>query len=328
MTDAARDPPGTTADASQRPGGGRAADAEVAGAGSDQAREAARRNTLRGILLMLLATLMFAVMHTTIRMVSADLHPFEAAFFRNLFGILIVVPWLIRYGAGPLRTGAPKLHLLRVAFNIVAMLCFFYALSIAPLAEVTALNFTAPIFAVLLAIPIFGEKVRLRRGAAIILGFVGVLVIVRPGFADVTLGQILTILSSLFWACALLVIKRLGQYDSSVTIILYMALLMIPASLIPALFFWTWPTWAQLGWLAIIGLSGNAAQLAMTEALKIADTGAVMPIDFFKLVWVALFGFVLFGEIPDIYTWIGGAIIFASTAYIALREQKVSGART
>ena len=327
MSDAAQEPKAAP-EATRRPGGGRVADAGMAGPAPDTAREAARRDTLRGMLLMLLATLMFAVMHTTIRMVSADLHPFEAAFFRNLFGILIVVPWLIRYGAGPLRTRAPRLHLLRVAFNIVAMLCFFYALSIAPLAEVTALNFTAPIFAVLLAIPVFGEKVRLRRGAAIALGFVGVLVIVRPGFADVTLGQVLTILSSVFWACALLVIKRLSQYDSSVTIILYMALLMIPASLVPALFFWTTPTLVQLGWLAIIGLAGNAAQLCMTEALKIADTGAVMPIDFFKLVWVALFAFVLFGEVPDVFTWIGGAIIFTSTAYIAMREQRVSAARS
>jgi drug/metabolite transporter (DMT)-like permease len=201
---------------------------------------------------------------------------------------------------------------------------FFYALSIAPLAEVTALNFTAPIFATLLAIPIFGEQVRLRRWGAILIGFAGVLVILRPGFAEITQGQILCLVSSITWACALLVIKRLGEHDSSVTIILYMALLMIPASLIPTLFVWTTPTPAELGWLVLIGLLGTGGQLLMTESLKQAEAGIVMPIDFFKLIWVAILGFFLFGQVPDQFTWIGGAIIFASTAYLALRERMVS----
>jgi drug/metabolite transporter (DMT)-like permease len=307
-----------------RPGGGRAADAPFATAQPATAAPTAQRRTRKGVLLMLVATLLFAGMHATIREVSASLHPFEIAFFRNLFGLLIVLPWLVRYGAGPLRTQNFRLHLLRVGFNVVAMLSFFYALSIAPLAEVTALNFTAPIFATLLAIPLFGEQVRLRRWAAILMGFAGVLVILRPGFADITPGQLLCLVSSITWACALLVIKRLGEQDSSITILLYMALLMIPASLVPTLFVWTTPTLAELGWLALIGVLGNGGQLLMTESLKQADAGVVMPVDFFKLIWVAILGFLLFDQVPDQFTWIGAAIIFTSTAYLALRERTVS----
>ncbi|HEX6142411.1 MAG TPA: DMT family transporter [Geminicoccaceae bacterium] len=308
-----------------RPSGGRAADTALAA--TEGAASRARLRTLKGIFLMLASTFMFAAMHATIRTVSAELHPFEIAFFRNLFGFLIVVPWLIRYGIGPLRTSRPGLHLLRGAFNIVAMLSFFTALTIAPLAEVTALNFTAPIFATLLAIPIFKETVRLRRWTAIVLGFAGVLIILRPGFAGAGTGQLLALLAAVTWGCALLVIKRLGQSDSSITIIAWMAMMMIPASFVPALFVWQTPSLGALGWLVLIGLLGNMGQLAMTEAIRQADASVVMPIDFFKLIWVALLGYLLFAEVPGIFTWIGGAIIFTSTAYIAYREQQVTRAR-
>lgn len=316
--------PGGDPEPARRPSTGRAADAAIVAPDGRVAADRRSPRVLRGILLMLFSTFLFAGMHATIRTVSAELHAFEIAFFRNLFGFLIVVPWLVRYGVGPLRTRRPGLHLLRVAFNIVAMLSFFMALTIAPLAEVTALNFTAPIFATLLAIPIFKETVRLRRWTAILIGFAGVLLILRPGFGAISTGQILALLAAMAWSCALLVIKRLGETDSSITIIAWMALLMIPASFVPALFVWQTPSLGALGWLVLIGLLGNGGQLAMTESLKMADTSIVMPIDFFKLIWVAALGYVLFAEVPDLFVWIGAAVIFASTAYIAYREQQLA----
>jgi drug/metabolite transporter (DMT)-like permease len=163
------------------------------------------------------------------------------------------------------------------------MLSFFYALSITPLSEVTALGFTAPIFTTLLAALVLGEIVGARRWAAVIVGFVGALIILRPGFVEVGPGQMLVVFSSLVWACALLVIKTLSRTDSSATIIAYMALLMIPLTLAPAAFVWRWPDGAQLFWLVLVGLLGGGGQLCMTEALRRADTAAVMPIDFCKL---------------------------------------------
>jgi drug/metabolite transporter (DMT)-like permease len=260
-------------------------------------------------------------MHASIRHLSAELHPFEMAFFRNVFGLLFVVPWIVRYGVVLLRTERLGLHLVRTAFNLMAMLSFFYALSITPLSEVTALGFTAPIFTTVLAVLVLREVVGIRRWGAIALGFAGTLIILRPGFHEVGVGQLLTLFSSLAWACALMAIKTLSRSESSITIIAYMGLLMIPASLVPALFVWQWPVGAQWGWLLAIGLLGGAGQLCMTEALKQADTSVVMPIDFCKLIWVTVIAYLAFGEVPGSYTWLGGAVIFSSTMYIAYREQ-------
>jgi drug/metabolite transporter (DMT)-like permease len=276
---------------------------------------------LRGIALMFVSTFFFAAMHGSIRYLSATIHPFEIALFRNIFALAVVLPWFWRYGIAPLRTQRFGLHALRAAFNIMAMLSFFYALSITPLSEVTALGFTAPIFATLLAALILREVVRARRWTAITVGFLGTLIILRPGFAAIGPGELLVLFSSLIWAGALLVIKSLGRTDSSATIIAYMALLMIPLSLVPALFVWRWPEPLEWPWLIGIGLLGGIGQFCMTEALRQADTAVVMPFDFFKLVWVTLIAWLAFAEEPDLYTWIGGAVIFASALYIAYRER-------
>jgi drug/metabolite transporter (DMT)-like permease len=297
----------------------------MSGKRSERAAVAAPADgALRGVLYMLASTLLFSLMHASVRHVSGHLHAFQIAFFRNLFGTLVLLPWLLRFGLEPFRTGRFGLHMLRVAFNLVAMMCFFYALTIAPLAQVTALSFTAPIFATLLAIPILGETVRLRRWAAILLGFAGTLIILRPGVAEIGLGPLVTLVSSLAWACALMTIKTLGRTEQSITIIAYMTFLMTPLSLIPALFVWQWPSGEELLWLVWIGVIGTLGQWLMTESLRQADTAVVMPFDFFKLVWVSLIAYLAFREVPDLSTWLGGAVIFASTFYIAYREQQLA----
>jgi drug/metabolite transporter (DMT)-like permease len=285
------------------------------------ARAALDNPALRGIGLMFVATFFFSAMHGSIRYVSASIHPFEIALFRNVFALVVVLPWFYRYGITPLHTRHFRLHALRAAFNIMAMLSFFYALSITPLSEVTALGFTAPIFATVLAALVLREVVRARRWTAIAIGFLGTLIILRPGFEAIGTGQLLVLFSSMIWACALLVIKTLGRTDSSATIISYMALLMIPLSLVPALFVWQWPAGQEWGWLIAIGVLGGIGQFGMTEALRQADTAVVMPIDFFKLIWVAVIAYLAFAERPDLYTWIGGSVIFASTLYISYRER-------
>ena len=286
-------------------------------------RTAFANPALRGIGLMFVSTFFFAGMHGSIRYLSATVHPFEIALFRNVFAVLVILPWFYRYGIATLRTQRLGLHALRAVFNIMAMLSFFYALSITPLSEVTALNFTAPIFATVLAALILGEVVRARRWIAIGIGFFGTLIILRPGFETIGLGQMLVLFSAMIWACALLVIKTLGRTDSSATIMSYMALLMIPLSLIPALFVWRWPDPLEWAWLLAIGVLGGIGQFCVTEALRQADTAVIMPFDFFKLVWVTGIAWLAFGEGLDAYTWIGGVVIFSSTLYIAYRERNV-----
>ena len=278
---------------------------------------------LAGVLMMAAAAAAFSFMHAAIRHLSAEMHPFEIAFFRVFFGFVALAPVFLRQGWLPLKTSKIKLFAYRGALNACAMLMFFYSLSITPLATAAALGFTAPLFATLLAMLMLGEVVRLRRWTAILIGFAGTLVILRPGVADVGLGPMLVVASSVVWALALMLIKVLTRTESSVTITAYASIFLSPICLAVALPYWTWPGLEQLAWLAAIGVVGTIAQTAMNQSFKLADASAVLPVDFTKLIWASAIGFALFGETPDIWTWAGGGLIFASATYIGIRESRL-----
>lgn len=279
---------------------------------------------LRGILWMLLAGLCFAGMHGCIKQVAhTGLHPFEIAFFRLALGVLPVIPWFVRDGLGPLKTKRLGLFTLRGVLNVAAMMCFFYALAVAPLAQVTALGFTAPIFATVLAVLFLGEVVRLRRWTAILIGFAGTVVILRPGFAEIQTGALLVLISSVIWGGCMIIIKRLSATESSATITVYMSVVMTPIMLIPASLYWQWPSLHQYVWLVALGCLGGGAQMSMAQAFKHADTHVIGPVDFVRLIWVSLIGYTFFDEVPDAFVWTGGAMILSSTAYIAYREHLI-----
>ena len=286
----------------------------------------AARPELRGILLMCVSTLGFGVMHTLIRYASAELHPVQIAFFRNVFGFLVFLPILVQSGTGFLRTERMGLHAFRGVLNICAMLMFFYALSIVEVARVTALAFSAPIFAGILSVVFLGERFRLHRWGAIVAGFVGMLVILRPGLIPMELGPVLVIVSSLLWATVMIIIKVMSRTESSLAIVAYMNIFLAAYSIIPALFFWQWPTLEGWGLMAAIGITGTLGQLGLSQALAETEPTVVMPFDFLRLIWVAGLGFWVFGEIPDLFVWLGGAIIFASGFYIAWRENQARSA--
>ncbi|BBK31448.1 drug/metabolite transporter (DMT)-like permease [Stella humosa] len=271
---------------------------------------------------MLVATVAFMLMQAGIRHMTGELHPFVVAFFRTSFGLVVLAPWVLRMGSRAWKSTKPSVHLFRGTINTVSMLCNFVALSITPLAQVTALSFTAPLFATLGAILFLGERVRLRRWLAIGAGFLGALVILRPGLVEVGTGPLLALTSSALWAMAMLIIKVQSRTDSSITITLYMALVMSPLALLAALPFWTWPSAWQF--LILFGIStlGTIGQVALAQSFREADTTVVLPFDFLKLIWATALGFTLFGEVPDLWTWVGGTVIFTSTVYIAWREAK------
>ena len=285
-----------------------------------------RGNVLRGALLMAAAAACYAILHGSVRYVSSQLHPFEITFFRNLFGLIVLAPWFVVHGLKPLRTRRIGLHLLRASSNVIAMLMFFMALSMTPLAQVQALGFTAPLFTTVLAIFILGERVRLRRWTALIAGFIGALIIVRPGFQPIDTGSLLTVASAAIWAFTLITIKLLSRTDSAVTITAYMVLLMSPLSLLPALYYWTWPSPEMWLWLVVCGVSGTIAQLLMAQSFRVADATVVLPFDFTKIVWGALIGYLAFGEVVDIWTWIGAGVIFSGVTYITYRERNLAKA--
>jgi len=276
--------------------------------------------TAAGPLFMLAAALASGCLAGVVRHLSADLHPFEIVFFRNLFAVVALAPWLLRVGWEPMRTRQIGGHALRAFLNLVAMLTHFYALAITPLAKVASLGFVSPLFATLFAMLLLHEKLRTRRLAALLAGFLGALIIIRPGTEAMSLGALLVLVSAAVWGLALIVIKRLSRTDSSFTIAAYAGLLITPFSLIPALFVWQWPEPATWGWLIGVGAIGAAMHMAGAQAFRLADATAVLPVDFTKLGWAAIIGYVFFGEVPELLVWIGGAVIFASTVYIACRE--------
>ena len=282
------------------------------------------KTVLNGIGLMIIATVLFSIMHASIKFMSTSMHPFEIAFFRNLFGLLVIAPWFIKYGFNPLKTKKIKLHVARSLFNVIAMMSFFYSLSIAPLADVASLAFTAPLFASILAVIFLKEIVGIKRGIAIAFGFIGALIVVDPIYSSINNGHLLVLLSASVWSVSLIIIKILGRTESSVTITSYMVIIMIPLSAIAAYFFWETPTLKDLFFLMVIGVSGTSAQMLLAQALRQGDTSIIMPFDFLKLIWAVAIGYLLFFEVPSINIWIGSMIIFLSTLYIAYRERVLS----
>ena len=281
----------------------------------------------QGMSLMVVTTVCFTTMHTMARMMGDVLPPFEVAFFRNLFGLLALAPVFLRHGIAPLKTKKLRLHALRGAVQAGWMLAFFTGLTMIPLADVTALAFSAPLFGSLLAVILLGEIIRMRRVAALVAGFAGVLVVLRPGFEEVSAGAMLIVAASVAWGLTITIIKVLGKTESSVTQAVYMGLFLTPITLVPALFVWEWPEPAHYLWLIAIGIFGTLGHLAFAQAVRLADSTAVLPLDFLRLICASAVGFFLFAETPDALTWLGGAVIFASATYIAFRESRLDQSR-
>jgi drug/metabolite transporter (DMT)-like permease len=275
------------------------------------------------VTLAVFSTALFASMHALVRYVSADLHPFEIAFFRSLFGLIALLPLMFRYGPSAFVSRQPRMQLLRGVISGTSLLCWFYGLSIVPLAEATALSFTNVIFASLGAVIFLRERMGIRRWSAVSVGLIGVLIILRPGEAAVSAGALIVLIAAVCWGGGTVIIKQLSRTDPTVTIALWMATMMIAVSSIPAYLVWVWPTPGQLLWLALIGALASAATLAYVQALKMAEASLIVPADYTRLVWASAIGFLAFGELPDLWTWAGGFLIIGSTVYIALREVRL-----
>lgn len=279
-------------------------------------------DNVTGILWMVAATFIAVSTHAMIRHVAeGGMHAFQVAFFYNLFTMLIIVPMITRNGTGFLRTRRHGLMFVRAVLHLASMLLFYVGLTLAPLAAARALTFLAPLFAVLLAAIFLREGFPLRRVIALVVGFTGMLIIVQPGPATLDTGALYFVGAASLWGAVLLIIKIMSRTESSATITAWMAIMMTPMALLPAIPYWTTPSLADIGWLATAGLLGAFAQWALTQALRTGSTNAVMPIDFLRLVWGALIGFAIFTEVPDIYTWVGGVVIFGSSMWLAWRER-------
>lgn len=279
---------------------------------------------LPAILWMLGSGLFFSCLNAQIRYLTQSMHPLEITFFRNLFGLVFMLPWLFRSGVGGLKTGRLKLYFWRTAVGLSSMMMSFSALALLPLSLAVALSFTAPLFTTMGAALFLGEKVRIRRWSATILGFCGVLVIVRPGSAPFDIGMLLMIGSAAFNAATTLMVKHLSRTESANAIVTYMVLLMTPMSLVPALFVWQTPPVAIWLFLVGMGFAGSLGHLCYVRALRGAEASAVLPYDYGRMIFSSLIGYFAFAEIPDLWTWVGSAIIAGSAIYIARRESQLA----
>ena len=283
----------------------------------------ARDDASTAILLMLGSAVMFSLMAVTIRFASQQLHPFEIAFFRNVFGFLFASPLLLRGGLALLKTDKLRYYLARCFIGMVAMLAGFWAIVNLPLATAISLSYSTPLFVTIGAVLVLGEVVRMRRWSAVIAGFLGVLVIVRPGAESFTPALLVPLLAAAMSAIVAISIKFLSRTEHPDAIVVITSGLWIPMTLVPALFVWEWPDAESWAWVALAGFCGTAGHMTWTRALRLADASLLTPISYVQLPIIAVLAWLLFDETLDRYTLAGAAIILAANVYIAHREAQV-----
>ncbi len=281
----------------------------------------------QGAIYMTLAALFFAVMNSCVRVVAdAGFDATQIAFFRNFFALVFMLPWVVSTRFAGIRTKRLPAHLLRGLISLGSMNFWFLAVAMLPLAQAVALNFTFPLFGTILAALILKEKVRARRWIATGVGFLGVLVVLQPWSVAITWPALIPIAAAVFMALSSIMVKSLSNTEGPSTIVFYMNLVMTPLSLIPAAFFWVWPDLETWGIVALLGFFAAISHVMMTRAYVLADASAVQPLDYLRLPFIALLGFLLFDEIPDPWLWPGAAIIAGSTFYTARREAQLARA--
>ena len=278
----------------------------------------------KAIILNIMSIVLFSIMLIFIRKASENLHILEVVFFRNLLAFFVMLPILKSTGLVAIKMNNTKLFFVRGFFGAIGMLAGFTCLTLIPLAQATAISFAQPIFITIGATIFLGEIIKVRRIVAIVIGFIGMLIIVQPGVNSFSFGIMLAIIAALAHSFNGLIVKKLTLTDTPQAIIMWMVIILIPITLIPALVVWEWPsfeTWLYLWGIAIVG---SLAHFLWTKSCSMADITSLQPIEFIKLPIIALFGWMIFSEIPGTWTWVGGLIIFISTIYISHREAKAT----
>lgn len=285
---------------------------------------------VRGMLWMAATGLIFVVMNTIMKWLSIGLDPWLVGFLRYLLGALVMLGPVLRLGAGPGRLWprAPGLQFVRGCFHAGGMILWFAALPLVTLAELTAIGFSGPLFICLGAVMFLGERMSGARWTAVLLGFAGVLLVVKPwegaGFAGISTGMLLMLASAPVFAGSFLVAKALTRRDRSEVVVLWQHL-WVSVLLVPfAVAYWANPSPAQWALLVLCGFLGAGGHYCMTRAFRVADISAVQPVKFLELVWAAILGVVVFGTMPATATVVGGLVILAATLLLARHESRAA----
>ncbi len=276
---------------------------------------------LRGILWVALSGLVFALLNVFTLIPAQHLNPYVMSFLRYLFGAMFLVPVVMRLGLyRSLHTRRAPLHIARGAIHTAGMMLWFVALPLTTLAEITALGFTGPIFVTIGAALFLREDVRLRRWLAVIVGFIGAMIIIRPGFSSIHLGVICILLSTPIFSASNLISKGLARTDSANTIVIWQNIVIVVCAAPFAIWFWQTPAWTDLLWFLAAGLCGTLGHICQQRGYQLADITLLQPIGFLSLIWNTLLGYFLFFQKPDVWTFVGAAVIFGSALYISHRE--------
>ncbi len=283
-----------------------------------------RDDPIAAVLWVTLAMALFAGLAVFARLaMNTGLHPFVVLFLRNLFAVAMLMPLLFWRGRSLFRSSQLGLYGVRVAISLVSMLTWFYAIAIIPIGEVTAISFLAPLFGTLGAILLLGEKVRMRRWAALIIGFAGAMIILRPGGTPIGIGQICAVVSAMMTGVIAALIKQLTERDDPDKIVFLTNIMLMPLSLVPALFVWSWPTTAMLLPLIGMGLCAVVGHVALVRGYAVTDASLAQTFEFSRLPFTVVIAYVAFGETIDVWTWVGALVIFASAIYITRREAQL-----
>lgn len=281
----------------------------------------------RGILWMTSSALFYALTYAMVRVLSDSFGAFQIVFLRSSMGILLMLPWLMRSGIGVLRTERYGLYAVRAGLNYAGMVCLMYGIANLALHDVTALMFTVPLFTVLFVAMLLGEKVGLPRWMALFIGFIGAVVIVRPGFIEISIATFAVLTTSATYSLVNTANKSLTRTEKPDTIVFHGFLLLALIGIGPAIYTWNPIAWEHLPWIAALGVFSSVATVLIMRAFAAADASVIMPFNFLKLPFAVVLGVFWFAERPDLWTIAGAAIIFSSTYYIARREARLEAAK-
>ena len=278
-------------------------------------------NNIKAILLTVSGSFFAVLMESLIRSAQYDSNVYTIGFLRFFFGLIIIFPYLIKKKFIPYKTKNFKFYFIRGLFNLPMMILGFGALVYVPFEQFKALHFLSPIIVVLLSFIIFKEKVYMYRILALVIGFIGMLIIVRPGIVDFNIGTIMILISLTFWSLIIIVSKFVSKDDSPITMVTYQYTLMTIFALPLAIYFWQMPSLQSLIFVFIGAISGTILHLSLALSYKYAELSVTQPVWFSGLIFGSAFGFFVFNETPDVWTWIGGIVVFSSVLLITYNER-------
>ena len=275
---------------------------------------------------MVAGGLLFVAVTVLVRLLGSNMPAVQAAFIRYLIGVLLLLPvlWRMRARGFGLDGGSMPLYVLRGLVHGVAVMLWFFAMARIPLSEVTAIGFSTPVITALGAILVFREQVKLRRALAILAGFVGTLIILRPGFHSIEAGSLAQLVAAFFFAGSFLLAKRMTQSESSADILVMLSVFCTLALLPGAIYYWRTPTPLEVAWLGLVAVFATAGHYAITRGIAAAPLTVTQPLSFLQLIWAIAIGYWLFDEVPDKWVVVGALIIVAAVSYLTHREAQAA----